>query len=127
MSMPNALVQLQAHLTMRAERASEKCLFAATFVSVHARQTRTRSAPFSTANRARRSRSWPIGRSYSAPQQYPQVATSMRQRQSTLSRANRRQGAHRTNLQGVPQYVRSAFLESADSSPIVLFAASAAN
>jgi hypothetical protein len=31
--MPNALVQLQAHLTMRAQRAIQKCLSAATFVS----------------------------------------------------------------------------------------------
>jgi hypothetical protein len=29
---PNALVQLQAHLTMRAQRAIQKCLSAATFV-----------------------------------------------------------------------------------------------
>jgi hypothetical protein len=30
--MPNALVQLQVHLTMRAQRAMQKCLSAATFV-----------------------------------------------------------------------------------------------
>jgi hypothetical protein len=31
-SRPNALVQLQAHLTMRAQRAIQECLSAATFV-----------------------------------------------------------------------------------------------
>jgi len=31
-ALPNALVQLQAHVTMRAQRAIQKCLSAATFV-----------------------------------------------------------------------------------------------
>ena len=37
-SPPNALVQLQAHLTMGAQRAIQKCLSAATFVRQAARK-----------------------------------------------------------------------------------------
>ena len=43
---PNALVQLQAHLTMRAQRAVQTCLSAATFVRQRAasqRPVRSRS------------------------------------------------------------------------------------